>query len=162
MRRPTIPLVAVLVSLAALGPGTATASTRPASAPAAGPAVPAPVGGPVTAPPAAPVTDPSAVEASSPVPLLAFYYVWFDATSWRRAKTDYPQLGRYTSDDPAVMRRHIEWAKAAGINGFIVSWKDTPTNNRRLSLLMEVARQQKFQLAMIYQGLDFERRPLSC
>jgi hypothetical protein len=96
----------------------------------------------------------------SPVPLLAFYYSWFDVGSWRRAKNDYPELGRYTSDNPAVMRQHIAWAQAAGIDGFIVSWKDTPTNDRRLSLLMEVARAQHFKLAMIYQGLDFQRRPL--
>jgi hypothetical protein len=103
--------------------------------------------------------SPPAAQAS-PIPLLAFYYAWFDVPSWRRAKDDYPLLGRYTSDDPAVMRQQIRWAKAAGINGFIVSWKDTPTNNRRLSLLMGVARSENFTLAMIYQGLDFQRRPL--
>jgi hypothetical protein len=97
---------------------------------------------------------------TSPVPLLAFYYTWFDTTSWQRAKNDYPLLGRYTSDDPAVLRQHIRWAKAAGIDGFIVSWKDTPTNDRRLSLLMEAARAEDFKLAMIYQGLDFQRHPL--
>jgi hypothetical protein len=98
--------------------------------------------------------------SASAVPVLAFYYSWFDANSWRRAKIDYPLLGRYSSDDQAVMRQHIEWAKSAGINGFIVSWKDTPTNDRRLSLLIEVARAEHFQLAMIYQGLDFNRHPL--
>jgi Glycosyl hydrolase family 99 len=94
------------------------------------------------------------------VPLLAFYYLWFDAASWDRAKSDLPRLGRYTSDDPQVMRQHIRWAKSAGIDGFIVSWKDTPTNDRRLQLLMGVARQEDFKLAMIYQGLDFGRKPL--
>jgi hypothetical protein len=94
------------------------------------------------------------------MPLLAFYYIWFDPASWDRAKIDYPQLGRYSSDDPRVMRQHIEWAKSAGIEGFIVSWKDTTTNDRRLHLLMDVARQMNFKLAMIYQGLDFNRNPL--
>lgn len=94
------------------------------------------------------------------VPLLAFYYVWFDPSSWNRAKTDYPQLGNYSSDDPRILRQHIEWARSAGIDGFIVSWKDTPTNDRRLRLLMGVAAQLNFKLAMIYQGLDFGRKPL--
>jgi hypothetical protein len=58
------------------------------------------------------------------------------------------------------MRQHIEWAKSAGIDGFIVSWKDTTTNARRLQLLMSVARQMNFKLALIYQGLDFSRNPL--
>jgi hypothetical protein len=94
------------------------------------------------------------------VPLLAYYYIWFDANSWNRAKTDYPLLGKYSSDDASVMRRQIKEAKSAGIDGFIVSWKDTATNDQRLRLLMGVARQEHFKLAMIYQGLDFRRHPL--
>ena len=109
---------------------------------------------------ASPAQSAGSPATRAPVPLLAFYYSWFDTTSWRRAKNDYPLLGRYTSDNPAVMRQHIRWAQAAGIDGFIVSWKDTPTNDRRLSLLMEVARAEHFKLAMIYQGLDFDRNPL--
>ncbi len=71
--------------------------------------------------------------AERAIGLFAYYYVWFDPSSRNRAKTDYPQLGEYSSDDGRVMRQHIEWAKSAGIQGFIVSWKDTPTNNRRLA-----------------------------
>jgi len=95
-----------------------------------------------------------------PIPVLAYYYIWFDPTSWDRAKTDYPILGRYSSDEKEVMRRHIEWAKAAGIDGFVVSWKSTPTLNRRLDKLVQVAEEEDFKLAIIYQGLDFERSPL--
>jgi len=96
----------------------------------------------------------------SEVPLLAYYYQWFEASSWQRAKTDYPRLGRYSSDDPQIMRTHITWAKAAGIDGFIVSWKSTPVNDRRLRLLMTVAGQEHFKISVIYQGLDFARHPL--
>jgi hypothetical protein len=98
--------------------------------------------------------------AANPVPVLAYYYIWFDHGSWRRAKINYPLLGRYSSDDVSVMRRHVEWAKQAGINGFIVSWKSTPTLNRRLAKLIRVADAQNFKLAIIYQGLDFAREPL--
>jgi hypothetical protein len=82
---------------------------------------------------------PAATPARPPIPLLAYYYIWFDPSSWDRAKIDLPQLGPYSSDDPKVMRQHIEWAKEAGIGGFIVSWKSTPTLNRRLQQLMEIA-----------------------
>jgi hypothetical protein len=58
------------------------------------------------------------------------------------------------------MRYQIEQAKSAGITGFIVSWKDTPLNDQRLELLMRVAAQEHFKLAMIYEGLDFSRKPL--
>lgn len=98
---------------------------------------------------------------NQPVPILAYYYIWFDESSWNRAKTDYPLLGRYSSDDEAVMLQHIRWAKAAGIDGFIVSWKSTEVLNRRLLMLANLAEQENFKLVVIYQGLDFDRNPLS-
>jgi hypothetical protein len=97
---------------------------------------------------------------SSEIPLLAYYYIWFDPESWNRAKIDYPVLGRYSSDDKTVMHQHIRWAKAAGIDGFIVSWKNTEVLNRRLELMLEVANEEQFKLAIIYQGLDVQRSPL--
>jgi Glycosyl hydrolase family 99 len=135
--------VSVLVASALGAAGVARAETpSPGESPGA-------TAGPGASAPAAPA-----------IPLFAFYYIWFDPSSWDRAKIDYPQLGHYSSDDPRVMRQHIEWAKSAGITGFIVSWKDTALNDRRLQVLMDVARQEDFKLAMIYQGLDFSRNPL--
>ncbi|MCW2811426.1 MAG: hypothetical protein JWP61_1884, partial [Friedmanniella sp.] len=98
--------------------------------------------------------------AARNIPTLAYYYQWFNETSWNRAKTDYPLVGRYSSDDTAVIERQVNEARQAGIDGFIVSWKDTPVNNRRLERLMGVAKEHRFKLAVIYQGLDFHRRPL--
>ncbi|MFZ0158788.1 MAG: endo-1,3-alpha-glucanase family glycosylhydrolase [Kineosporiaceae bacterium] len=138
-----------LVCAVLLGVGSAAADSSPSAGSSPAPSVAA-----------SGVSSVAPSGAGPVVPLLAFYYTWFDAGSWNRAKTDFPELGRYTSDDPAVMRQHIEWAKSAGIEGFIVSWKDTTTNNRRLRLLMSVARELDFKLAMIYQGLDFQRKPL--
>ena len=99
-------------------------------------------------------------DSDDPVPLMAYYYIWFDPASWNRAKTDYPLLGRYSSDDRAVMEQHVRWAKDAGIDGFIVSWKSTLKLDRRLEQLMDVAAAADFDLWIIYQGLDFERKPL--
>ena len=109
---------------------------------------------------AAPVSANVQASPSSPTPVLAYYYIWYDTSSWNRAKIDYPTLGRYSSDDRAVMLQHIQWAKAAGIDGFIVSWKSTDVLNRRLDQLADLAEQQNFKLAIIYQGLDFNRNPL--
>jgi hypothetical protein len=103
--------------------------------------------------------EPSAT-ATNPIPVLAYYYIWFDTQSWERAKTDYPLLGRYSSSNVDVMRQHIQWAKEAGITGFIVSWKSTEKLNERLEKLIQVANEENFKLAIIYQGLDFEREPL--
>jgi hypothetical protein len=111
----------------------------------------------VFATPAVP-TEPAT--STVPVPLLAYYYIWYDTKSWDRAKDDYPELGRYSSDDPAVMARHVDLAKQAGIDGFIVSWKSTDTLNRRLDQLTRIASANGLKLALIYEGLDFHRNPL--
>ena len=103
---------------------------------------------------------PSTDTPESAVPVLAYYYIWFDTQSWDRAKTDYPLLGRYSSDDADIMRQHIQWAKSAGIDGFIVSWKGTEKLNRRLDQLVRIAEEENFKLAIIYEGLDFDRNPL--
>jgi Glycosyl hydrolase family 99 len=118
-------------------------------------------GGPVVRAEAA-VAAPPAVQsgAQTRVPLFAYYYIWFNPSSWDRAKIDLPLAGKYSSNDPAVMRKHIEWAKRAGITGFIVSWKNTPSLDRRLATLIDVAESEHFSLAMIYEGLDFSRHAL--
>ncbi len=112
--------------------------------------------------PLAPTTAARASVATpaGPTPVFAYYYIWFDPSSWNRAKSDLPLLGKYSSDDAKVMRQHVKWAKQAGIDGFIVSWKNTPTLDRRLALLVRIARAEHFSLEVIYQGLDFHRRPL--
>ena len=99
--------------------------------------------------------------AASPTPArYAYYYIWFSRSSWRRAKSDRPLLGAYDSGDVDVMRQHVRWAKSAGIDGFIVSWKHTPVLDERLTALVDVAEEEHFSLAIIYQGLDFHRNPL--
>ena len=105
-------------------------------------------------------TSSTATKRAATAPVWAYYYIWFDPASWNRAKIDLPTLGKYSSDDATVMRKHIRLAKQAGITGFIVSWKHSPTNDRRLARLIDVAASEHFSLAMIYQGLDFHKRPL--
>lgn len=118
-------------------------------------------------PPTAPTDPTPSPAATAPprmdlasVPMFAYYYIWFDPSSWNRAKSDLPLLGSYSSDDETVMREHIREAKSAGIEGFIVSWKSTTVLDRRLATLMRVAREEDFKLSIIYQGLDFSREPL--
>jgi Glycosyl hydrolase family 99 len=106
------------------------------------------------------VPQPSQSSVVNPVPVFAYYYIWYDKSSWDRAKIDTPLLGNYSSDDITVMRQHIQEAMAAGINGFIVSWKSTEVLNRRLKQLADIAQEENFKLAIIYQGLDFNRDPL--
>lgn len=92
--------------------------------------------------------------------VLAHYYIWFEPTSWNRAKIDFPLLGRYSSDRESIMREHVRLAKSIGIDGFIVSWKSTEVLDPRLETLIEIAAEEDFSLAITYQALDFERNPL--
>jgi hypothetical protein len=110
----------------------------------------------------APTTPVAASESDAPADpvVLAHYYIWFNPTSWNRAKADIPLAGRYSSDDTAVMRRHVQDAKRAGIDGFIVSWKGTEVLNERLAHLVAIAAEEHFKLAITYQGLNFDRDPL--
>lgn len=107
---------------------------------------------------------PEAVSSASQAPsaplVLAYYYIWYEPQSWRRAKTDLPALGTYASDDPTVITRHLEWAKAAGIDALIVSWKREARLDRPLRLLVDEAERQGIGLVLLYQGLDFAREPL--
>ncbi|HEY5199611.1 MAG TPA: endo-1,3-alpha-glucanase family glycosylhydrolase [Acidothermaceae bacterium] len=124
------------------------------------------------APVAAPLSTPSvsapsssesgavAASASTPIPVYAYFYQWFSAASWNRAKVDYPLAGRYSSDDPNVLATQINQAKGAGIDGFLTSWKNTATLDRRLDLLINTAKGQNFDLGVVYEALDFSRNPV--
>jgi hypothetical protein len=106
------------------------------------------------------VAQEAPIPGAEKTPVLAYYYIWFSPDSWNRAKTDLPLLGTYSSDDEDVMRQHIRWAKEAGIDGFIVSWKDTDTLSPRLAKLVRIAGEESFKLAINYESLDFWRDPL--
>ena len=115
------------------------------------PAVKAPdEGGPTVGPPLA---------AAGP-PVLAYFYQWFDAGSWNRAKIDYPAVGRYSSDDPTSFASRSVRPRPPESRDSSSAGRAPPTNNRRLRLLMTIAAEEQFKLAMIYQGLDFNRQPL--
>lgn len=92
--------------------------------------------------------------------VLAYYYIWFDTPSWERAKTDLPLLGKYDSADPSVIAQHVAWARAAGIDALIVSWKHEPRLDAPLQALVEASRSAGLKLVLLYQGLDFSRNPI--
>lgn len=109
----------------------------------------------------APATATPATTSTATPPALAYYYIWYDATSWNRAKMDLPLAGKYSSDEQTVMLRQVQMAKRAGLRGFIVSWKSTDKLNHRLQQLADIAAANDFKLVVIYQGLDFNRNPLA-
>ena len=98
--------------------------------------------------------------ASRPL-VFAYYYIWYTPTSWNRAKTDLPTLGAYDSADRAVIAQHMAWAKQAGIDALIVSWKHQPRLDGPLQTVVEEATKAGLKLVLLYQGLDFNRRAIS-
>ncbi len=97
--------------------------------------------------PATPVAGQSAERL-----VLAFYYTWFDEHSWDPARLPDLPMTPYVSRERAVMARHIEQAKAAGIDAFVVSWygprvenNQTETNFRAM---LDEAAGRGFRLAL--------------
>lgn len=87
--------------------------------------------------------------------VLAFYYTWFDENSWAPGRVPDLPAAPYVSRDRGVMGRHIDQAKGAGIDAFVVSWygprvenNQTETNFRAM---LDEAAARGFRLA-----LDFE------
>lgn len=141
-RASRIATVAAVLSVALLGAGPSAAEARRDVAQPVGSA------GPI-----------AAASIDRPV-VLAYYYIWFDTPSWERAKTDLPTLGKYDSADPAVIAQHVAWARAAGIDALIVSWKHEPRLDEPLKVLVEASRAAGLRLVLLYQGLDFSRNPI--
>lgn len=89
-------------------------------------------------------------------PVLAFYYAWYDHSTWSKTP-DVPQI-QYKSTDVEAMARHIDWARSAGIDGFVVSWygPEGGVNNQTQSnvlALLDIAAARGFKIA-----IDFETR----
>ncbi|MEM7030770.1 MAG: LysM peptidoglycan-binding domain-containing protein [Chloroflexota bacterium] len=98
---------------------------------------------------------PVQVEAQTPPPVLAFYYAWFDETTWVSGKpADLPTTS-YRSADPAIIERHVIQAKGAGIDAFVQSWYGPQVENNQtepnFKVLLDTAQRYQFQAAV-----DFE------
>ena len=79
-----------------------------------------------------------------PTKLLAVYMPWFGDPS-------HIDVG-YSSQDPRVLRRQIEEARGVGISAFLVDWYGNrrPFSDKSFQLLQRAARENHFQVALIY------------
>jgi hypothetical protein len=87
--------------------------------------------------------------------VLAFYYTWFDEHSWSPARVPDVPSQTYVSRDRGVMGRHIDQAKGAGIDAFVVSWYGPRVDNNQTETnfraMLDEAAARGFRLAV-----DFE------
>ncbi len=94
--------------------------------------------------------------------VLAFYYGWWGSRTgpskaWRHWRPwrprmsvpHVPTLGYYDSRDPKVIGRHIELAKKAGIDGFVLSWwAESGHDPQVLGLLLAEAKKRDFRITV--------------
>lgn len=105
------------------------------------------------------ISPSSTARAQSPERLvLAFYYTWFDENSWAPNKVpDIPQEP-YASRDRGAMGRHIDQAKGAGIDAFVVSWYGPRTENNQtetnLRALLDEAAGRGFRIAVDFEVMS--------
>jgi hypothetical protein len=112
----------------------------------------------------------SQVDFSTPI-ILAFYYGWYgdeeqDWFHWDSSNplgdtTWYiPLLGVYSSLNSSVIEQHIDWAKYAGIDGFIFSWwhGDFERDYFRIGLemLISIAEGKNFYVTVYLEEEDDE------
>lgn len=71
----------------------------------------------------------------------------------------YPVNGPYDSRDPAVIRRQIQEARAAGLDGFIVSWWGLESEeDLTFRVMLDVAAHEGFLLTIYYETGELWRR----
>lgn len=77
--------------------------------------------------------------------VLAFYFPWYDRTTWADSQLLDQPLRSYSTDDPADVLRQMQEAKQAGLDGVIVSFQGRDTgggwNHRRMLLVLQAAQQ---------------------
>jgi len=96
--------------------------------------------------------------------VLAFYYPWYGTPEgpskrwvhWdpqqHNAATNTPRLGLYDSHDEGLIRKHIEWARQAGVDGFISSWWGRGGfEDRATRKLLAAAEKEKFLVTVYHE-----------
>ncbi len=96
---------------------------------------------------------PARAQSTADPLVLAFYYTWFDENTWTYDKLSDLPAEQYVSRDRGVMGRHIDQAKAAGIDALVVAWygpngNQTETN---LAALLEEAAARNFKIAILFE-----------
>lgn len=90
-----------------------------------------------------------------PRQVFAFYYTWFDETSWSGDKLSDLPSQPYVSRERATIGRHIEEAKRAGIDGFLVAWYGPAVENNQtesnLRIILEEAAIRGFKAGVLFE-----------
>ena len=103
-------------------------------------------------PTATPATYAAPAGQSAERLLLAFYYMWYGPTSFNSGQMSDQPPTPYISDQPAVVERQVQEAKAAGIDAFISSWQGSGTEtDRNFALLLDTAAKHNFRATIYFE-----------
>jgi len=87
--------------------------------------------------------------------VFAFYYSWFDENTWSYDQLSDLPAEPYVSRDRGVMGRHIDQAKAAGIDAFLVAWYGPSGGSNQtepnLAALLEEAAARNFKIGILFE-----------
>lgn len=87
--------------------------------------------------------------------MLAFYYAWYDESTWSSGITADIPLQPYRSSDVITIERHVNQAQVAGIDALIQSWYGPQeTNNQtetNFRTLLNVAAGKGFHVAIAFE-----------
>jgi len=92
--------------------------------------------------------------------IWAFYYLWYSMDDWDSPfLKDRPAMP-YASDEPDALVRHVDQAKAAGIDGFVASWWG-PNNpiDYSFAKLLDIAAQRRFWIVAYFETLKEPNLP---
>jgi uncharacterized protein YgiM (DUF1202 family) len=98
--------------------------------------------------------QPAQTNAQSGKQVWAFYMgFWMGGGSWdgNPYLTDYPAIGAYDSRDGGVAGTHIDQARSAGINAFMVSWYgiDNGETTAVLNNMLDRAAERDFKIGAV-------------
>lgn len=102
---------------------------------------------------AAPLVRPLTQSSADPL-VLAFYYTWFDENTWSYDRLSDLPAQPYVSRDRGVMGRHIDQAKAAGIDALLVAWYGPGGGNQtesNLAAMLEEAAARNFKIGILFE-----------
>lgn len=95
------------------------------------------------------VALPGPVKAQEQRLVLAFYYTWYDSGQWTMDKVPDLPVIYYNSSDRETIERHVDQARMAGIDAFVVSWYGPQVENNQTETnfrtLLDVAQARGLQ-----------------
>ena len=99
-------------------------------------------------------STPPPAEAAGPL-VLAFYYAWYDMSTWGSGQLPDLPAQQYVSADAGTISRHVSEAKSAGIDGLVQSWYGPGGNNQtegNFQILLNTAAAQGLKAAVDFEA----------